>query len=495
VSNPEAVAAIKRFGPVRGVLAVGYFAFAASGLFWSAQPQVFWTVLLPAFPLALVLMGFARWRRICPIAWSGSWGRRLKNPGHRRVPKWVEEWFFLIAFAVLLTMLTLRLLVANGDGRFVAGLLIGLAAAAAVVNRVFTGKAWCQFVCPVGMVERIYTEPRPLVRSASSQCVRCSACKKNCPDIDQENAYWKELQNPARRVATFAFPGLVLGFYSYYWLRAGTWAAYYDGKWTDVPASVDGLLAAGWFFAPAVPALLAAPISLLLCSAVSFVLFSVVGSIARGAKASDEEGRHYTLALAAFTAFNLFYLFAGAPVLLRLSGGVRLAAFAAAAVATLFLAHRWRRTRDGFLHDKAALKALRAWPFDEPPPDRLEDVFITLKAHEKAHEHNESVYEEVLHELLHDGIVTPDEIAALEPVRVQLGVTKAEHEKILAKVLAEHPADTERSLELRAQREGHRSEVTAAIAAGAAPHELVQIGRAHGLHEDDHAAAMRNIEG
>lgn len=497
MGNPDAIAAVKRFAPLRGVLAAGYFAFAFAGFFWAQQPRLFWTVMLPLFPLALVVMGFPRWRRLCPIAWSGSWGRRIKNPGHRRVPKWMEEWFFLMAFAFLLAMLTVRLLVTNGDGRFVGGLLLVLALSAAVVNRYYTGKAWCQFFCPVGMVERIYTEPRPLVAGGNSQCVRCSACKKNCPDIDQENAYWKELENPARRRATYAFPGLVLGFYTYYWLRAGDWAAYYDGKWTEVAASVEGLLAPGWFFAPAVPAVIAAPVSLVVFSLGSWLLFTGVERIVRLGKTTDELARHRTLALAAFSAFNLFYLFAGAPVLVQLPGGARIAGFAAAAVGTLFLAHRWRRSRDSFLHDKAAIKAMRTWPFDEPMPDTLEEVFISLKALERAHEHNDAVYLEILRELLSDGIVSPEEIASLEPVRLQLGVTKKEHEKILAEVLAEHPADPEEapSIEQRAQRDGHRNEVEAALAGGAETHELVQIGRSHGLHEDDHTAAMNDILG
>ena len=61
---------------------------------------------------------------------------------------------------------------------------------------VYGGKTWCNFVCPVGLVEKIYTEPS---RSATgrpaeltSQCAPCVACKRHCPDIDLEQGYWKE---------------------------------------------------------------------------------------------------------------------------------------------------------------------------------------------------------------------------------------------------------------------------------------------------------------
>ena len=98
-------------------------------------------------------------------------------------------------------MLVLRHVATNGDGRWIAGLLIGLAFAAFVTNTAFTGKTWCNFICPVGLVERIYTEPNSLPQVSNSQCVRCTACKKHCPDIDQENAYWQDVTSPARRIA------------------------------------------------------------------------------------------------------------------------------------------------------------------------------------------------------------------------------------------------------------------------------------------------------
>jgi len=46
--------------------------------------------------------------------------------------------------------------------------------------------------------------------------------------------------------------------------------------------------------------------------------------------------------LAAFAAFNAFYLFAGAPTLRKIPYGTRGMAFVAPAVATLVLARRWR---------------------------------------------------------------------------------------------------------------------------------------------------------
>ena len=137
-----------------------------------------------------------------PARFFGEIGRKLNKGEQRRVPQWLEKWYFVVTLAVLLAMLVLRLVATNGDRIWLSGLLIGLALAAAITNAWFTGKTWCNFICPVGPVERIYTEPGSLLQpDANSQCTRCTACKKYCPDIDQENGYWRDLSSKGRRIA------------------------------------------------------------------------------------------------------------------------------------------------------------------------------------------------------------------------------------------------------------------------------------------------------
>src|SRR5436190_5375469 len=166
----------------RGVLVVGYVGVVI--LCWTTPwgPRVFWTMVLPLLPIGIVLMGFHTWRRICPLAFWGELGKNLKRPAVRRSTSWMESWFFLISFGFLVAMLVLRLVVTNGDGRWLGALLVALGAMAALTNRLFSGKTWCNYVCPVGVVERIYTEPNSLPklaeRTTNSQCVKCTACKK-----------------------------------------------------------------------------------------------------------------------------------------------------------------------------------------------------------------------------------------------------------------------------------------------------------------------------
>ena len=61
------------------------------------------------------------------------------------------------------------------------------------------------------------------------------ACKKHCPDIDLEQGYWKEMPEAevrGRRLAYFAWPGVVTAFYVYYFLVAESWDYYFSGAWT-----------------------------------------------------------------------------------------------------------------------------------------------------------------------------------------------------------------------------------------------------------------------
>src|SRR5205814_1174650 len=135
--------------------------------------------------------------------------------------------------------------------------------AAAIVSFVFGGKTWCNFLCPVGLVEKIYTEPSRNVIGAgelTSQCSPCVACKKHCPDIDLEQGYWKELPERGRRLAYFAWPGVVIGFYVYYWLYAGSWDYYFSGRWAYERTQPATWLDPGFFFVGGVPRVVAAPL-------------------------------------------------------------------------------------------------------------------------------------------------------------------------------------------------------------------------------------------
>jgi hypothetical protein len=297
-------------------------------------------MLMPTIPIVVVLGGFHVWRRICPLAQIGELGALVwrRGPTLRRLDP-----FVMPASLVVLTLaLVIRLLITNGDGCALACMLTFAAAAAIVVNATFGGRAWCNYLCPVGVVERIYTDGGHLRRTPTSRCRSCGGCKRSCPDVDPQRAYTRELLGIGRRVATMAFPGLVLAFYGYFRLRAGSWDAYFDGHWTHHPASAQLLWGPGFAFAPHVPAVIAAPLTLVVGMLVSAASFASLERVLGRRLTDRARCRHVVLSLASFCAFALFYVFAGQPTLLELPYGSSTVSIVLAALGAYVLYRRLR---------------------------------------------------------------------------------------------------------------------------------------------------------
>jgi hypothetical protein len=242
---------------------------------------------------------------------------------------------------VLAAGLVVRHVATNGDGTWLGAFLVFVVVACFVTNAIVGGRGFCHYVCPVGVVERIYTDG--LGRAGSSRCAPCSGCKKSCADIDQERAFHSDAGERSQRIAFYSFPGLVFAFYAYYWARKGTWDAFFDGGWTRDEAGFELAFGSGFFFAPQIPAIAAAPLTFVLFAAASFALFVSLERlfVRRGMPA--EVARARALALASFTAFNVFYFFAGQPTLRLVSESARVVAFVVPVVSTIVLCRRWAR--------------------------------------------------------------------------------------------------------------------------------------------------------
>src|SRR5712692_1705538 len=367
-------------------VAVPVFAYFVQSL----AGRVMWTVVVAALPLFIVLVGYHRWRRLCPLAFFAQLPVRLRRPGTRRASKWLEDRSYSVAFSVFFLSLWLRLVATNGSGPAVAAFFVLLSLAALTVGAIYTGKTWCNYICPVSFIEKIYTEPHGLRETRNSQCAKCTACKKACPDINEENGYWKEIGSRSRRDVTFAFPGLVFGFYFYYFLQAGTWRYYFGGLWTDQPmvirtAFLPGVDAttAGFFFWPVVPRAAAALLTLALCALASWLLFSrLEGPIGRWLRrrnpATDfARVRHIMFSLAAFSAFVTFYSFAGAPTLRKLSWDPQVFGILVVLTAAASLARRLPRTQKAFAEEALGRAIVKRWAWtDMQPPRDVREAFF-----------------------------------------------------------------------------------------------------------------------
>jgi hypothetical protein len=442
--------------PLRWVALAVFIALPLSSyVFEDYAGGVVWTIVIAGLPVFIVLVGYHRWRRICPLAFVAQLPAYLTCPGTRKAGAWLEANYYYVACVVFVVSLWLRLIATNGDGTAIAAFFVLLSLTALLFGVFYTGKTWCNYICPVSFIEKIYTEPQGLRDTPNSQCVPCTACKQSCPDINQEHGYWKEIDARPKRVVYYAFPGLVFGFYLYFYLQSGTWHYYFSGAWTRQAGLVYTAFfpgydatTAGLFFARGVPRALAAAVTLALCGVASELLFSrlerlVDAWLRRHEPLRDEARvRHVTMTVAAFTAFVTFYSFAGAPTLRLMPGVQHLFSIVVIVTAALFLARRLRRTPQAFAEETLAKNIIKHWEWaDLEPPKRLRDAFLihTVRAREsqKGAAHILEGYKNAVRVALADGFVTREEVQQLTALRHQLDITRADHDTIMAELAAE----------------------------------------------------------
>lgn len=492
--------------------------------FRSFAGRVVWTIIVAALPLFIVLVGYHRWRRICPLAFFAQIPVRLRRPGTRRASAWWETNYYLIALAMFFFSLWMRLIATNGDGHAITVFFVALSLAALIIGAVYTGKTWCNYICPVSFIEKIYTEPHGLRETENSQCQKCSACKKFCPDINEENGYWKEIALRSKRAVYFVFPGLVFAFYFYYYLQAGTWNYYFGGRWTNEPGIIltaflpgHDAATAGFFFLPVIPRALASALTLTVCALISFVVFSLleypIGSWLRRRDAATDANRtrHVMFTIAAFTAFVIFYSFAGQPSLRKLTfiPAPQLMSIVVVLTATLFLIKRLRRTSNDFAEETLARSIIKRWEWkDTRPPKDLREAFLvhTIRSRESSRESAKmlEVYKDAVREVLVNGFVTREEVHLLEHLRNQLKIKKSDHEKIMASLAAEERgilADpskqltAEKRLQLATYSRALQKYFEDVINAEARPDDklLVRLRAEYAVTKEEHAAVLDEL--
>ena len=514
--------------------------------------RIVWTVVIALLPLFIVSIGFYTWRRICPLAFFGRMSEWLQWPDRRdtpnasmrrkRVPKWLAVNYPIVTWSFLVAMLALRILLINSNALALALTFAGLCALAALCSFRYTGKTWCNFICPVGTIERIYTDAdRPSYRQ-NSQCSKCTGCKTVpsgglCPDINQENDYWQEIRQPARRWAFYSWPGAVFGFYlwyylhkPYYWHTPGArpnvaatgllpalpgtdWGYYLSGDWTRDTQPWREWLTPGWGFAglPApldrVPTLVAAPLTLVVCALLSFAIFAaaewLLRAYARRRGSDDEKAqeglRHGLLSVAGFAGFVCFYQFAGAPTLLALPLGMYgVFRFGVTVCATTVLVTRLRRSRARQLQYDQARKWLQRWPLPQvAPPQDLEEAYRVVTEHLRTSEEGLRLYQNTLQGMLADNLLTAKEISLLDRMAEDLGLGDTDKKKVVRQLGTQYPGLFTGTLDEGLRLLGYRSELEQAISEnrGALPDAgtLGVMLKRYRIQPDEHEAALREL--
>jgi len=93
--------------------------------------------------------------RICPLSFVAQLPNRFGWSGQRKASPWLESNYYLVAFALFLTCLWLRLVATNGNGRAIAAFFVLISLAAFAYGILYTGKTWCNYLWPVSLIEKI----------------------------------------------------------------------------------------------------------------------------------------------------------------------------------------------------------------------------------------------------------------------------------------------------------------------------------------------------
>lgn len=405
-----------------------------------------WTFVIPLVPISLLLIGYSRWRKICPLAWFAKITQNINIFQKYRMSPWFEENIYMIQFVILALAFTARIYVLNNEALWLAGFFIIITLGVLFSGLFLSGRSWCNYLCPVGVVEKIYMGSSAHMQHVDSACTSCSACKKNCPDINIESSYWKEKDNSQKRFVFYSFAGLVFGFYLIYFLEADDWAYYFDGVWAHEDKTktiLSSLMRPGFYFLPEVPRLIATPLTLLVMSFVSYYFFIGLEKVLYMSVLlkNKEQGsiEHITKSVAAFTAFNIFYIFAGAPTFLQFPYSYAVLHFIVILVSSVLLWKEIHREERFHIQEHFARKILKKLKGESVNSKNLKEIYYTYANGQKNHDNHLVTYKESILELMADGIVNQKELKVLDKMRNQLGVNEQDHKKVMKLLEKENP--------------------------------------------------------
>jgi hypothetical protein len=321
---------------------------------YSLGVRLFWSVIVPAAIFIIFVFGHEAWRRICPLSFLSQLPRALKLQRKRRVvdsgivryeivtisaDDWLGQNHFYVQFGLFFLGLTVRLLFVNANPLALGIVLVATISAAMLVGFLYAGKSWCNYFCPFAPVQAVFTGPRGLFGSKAhvesdspvpqSMCrtidnqSACVGCKSACIDIDAEQSYWDNLEQPARRFVQYGYMGILSAFFGYFYLFAGNWDYYFSGVWSREDA-IGMLFKPGFYLfdtAIPVPKLVAVPLTLGLCTWLSYLALSRIEKMYRvylreqGALNIRQQSHHVMFTLVTVFCFWFFFAFAGRPIL------------------------------------------------------------------------------------------------------------------------------------------------------------------------------------
>ncbi len=476
--------------------------------------RLFWGTVVPVGLLLIAAVSHQLWRRLCPLAFvsqlARALGRQRTRPGRKGRPEvvmveadsWLGRHHLALQWSLLIAGLCLRLLVVNGSPLGLAILLLSTLAGSLLVGWAWGGKAWCQYICPMGPVQLVLTGPRgPLgspahvgtsSRITQSMCrtvsadgreqSACVACQTPCIDIDAERSFWQTLLGKrSLGWIWYSYPGLIVAFFLLMeqvgdgldpgvaglgYLRSGLWA--FD---RGLPERIWQPL----WPALAIPRLLLVPLLISAAAALSAGLLQGLerwlrkGYERQGVGEARERAIQHSRLIASFTAVNSFFWFVD-PLQGSLGpqGGQLLRSVVLMA-STIALFRSWGRDQATYRRESASeslRRQLRGLPGLEAALDGRtlealspQEVFTLVKAMPAlGRQQSRWIYRDVMAEMLQsDRLERARALLELAELRDTLKLEEADHHAVVRLLAQEHPEMLERN-GLERQRDELRRE-------------------------------------
>ena len=475
--------------------------------------QLFWGIGVPSLLLILIVLSHEFWRRICPLAFVSQifrilgWQRTIVNAKGRqeqikiKPDSWLAKHHIELQWSLLISGLCLRLLVVNSSPKGLGFLLIATLASAAFVGWAYSGKAWCQYFCPMAPVQTILTGQRGALGSPAhignsskitqSMCrtisktgkeqSACVACQSSCIDIDSERHFWQQIKGKrGLSWAWYSYPGLIIAFFK---LMNGSNSL--DLKTNSLPSIIedsywayDNTLSSrilqplyDWL---AVPRLIAIPAALVIGGYCSYYIFTYLETIIlkaykfRGFNDAEYISKSHTRLLSSFFAVNAFFWFADPSQGVVGEHGGQLIRSLVLIVSSVVLFRSWKRDPSTYRRESTSdslRRQLQRFPdlekyLDGRRIDELssESIYTLAKALPNAiKSKSNEIYKGVVTDLFKSGSLNrAAALVELEELRLSLDLSDEDHHAAIRMLANEDPQllkIDERSLEINQLRE------------------------------------------
>jgi len=219
-----------------------------AGLVWmpTGTLDVFWNLVVPLLPISFLVSPLL-WRAVCPLATLNM----LSNGAIRRRTlegNWIPR-ATTIGVILLFVLVPARRFLFNQDATALAVTVGAVGAAALILGLFFDAKAgFCNSICPVLPVERLYGQHPLATRVPNTRCQPCTTCSaRGCIDLAPTKSIAQTLGR-ARRSRNWlltpyglfaaAFPGFIVAYFTATDGPASRFAEVYAHAGLDVVVSV-----------------------------------------------------------------------------------------------------------------------------------------------------------------------------------------------------------------------------------------------------------------